>query len=47
MTLGMDYPRDEMIQPEDLAELAATAIALPNSSSVAEMLVNCHFESML
>jgi NADP-dependent 3-hydroxy acid dehydrogenase YdfG len=33
--------REDMIQPTDLAELAATAIALPNSAAVAEMLVNC------
>lgn len=39
--------RTEMIQPEDLAELAATVIALPNSASVAEMLVNCRLEDTL
>lgn len=36
--------RDEMIDPADLAELAAMAIALPNSASVAELLVNCRLE---
>ncbi|PWW00301.1 NADP-dependent 3-hydroxy acid dehydrogenase YdfG [Hoeflea marina] len=39
--------RDEMIAPEDLAELAATAIALPNTAAMAEMLVNCRFEDTL
>jgi len=33
--------REEMIQPEDLAELAATVIALPNNAVIAELLVNC------
>ena len=42
-----DFPHHEMIQPEDLAELAALAIALPNTASVAEMLVNCRYEDML
>lgn len=36
--------RDEMIDPADLAELAAMAIALPNTASVAELLVNCRLE---
>ena len=33
--------RDEMIQPEDLAELVATVLALPNNAAVAEVLVSC------
>jgi NADP-dependent 3-hydroxy acid dehydrogenase YdfG len=33
--------RDEMIQPEDLAELVATVLALPNNAAIAEVLVNC------
>jgi NADP-dependent 3-hydroxy acid dehydrogenase YdfG len=37
----------QMIDPADLAELAATIIALPNTASVAELLVNCRFESMV
>lgn len=41
------YPREDMIEPGDLAELAAITIALPNTASVAEMLVNCRFEAML
>ena len=39
--------RADMIQSDDLAELAATVIALPNSASVAELLVNCRFEDTL
>ena len=40
-------PRGEMIQPADLAELVATALALPNNAVVAELLVNCRLEDML
>ena len=48
MTDGVeDVARDDMIQPEDLAELAAVAIALPNNATVAEILVNCRFEPLL
>ncbi|WP_108485093.1 SDR family NAD(P)-dependent oxidoreductase [Oceaniglobus ichthyenteri] len=39
--------RDEMIAPGDLAELIATLIALPNTASVAELLVNCRLEDTL
>jgi NAD(P)-dependent dehydrogenase (short-subunit alcohol dehydrogenase family) len=39
--------REDMIDPRDLAELVATAIALPNNAAVAELLVNCTFEDML
>jgi NAD(P)-dependent dehydrogenase (short-subunit alcohol dehydrogenase family) len=37
---------DEMIQPEDLAELIETALSLPNNAVVAEMLVNCRLEDL-
>lgn len=40
-------PGKEMIQPEDLAELVATVVALPNTASVAELLINCRFEDMV
>jgi NADP-dependent 3-hydroxy acid dehydrogenase YdfG len=33
--------KEDMIQPEDLAEMVSTVIALPNSAVVAELLVNC------
>jgi NAD(P)-dependent dehydrogenase (short-subunit alcohol dehydrogenase family) len=39
--------REDMIDPDDLAELVATAIALPNTAAVAELLVNCTLEDML
>ena len=38
---------EEMIDPGDLAELAATVIALPNTAAVAELLVNCRLEDTL
>lgn len=38
---------EEMIQPEDLAGLVRTAIELPNTAAMAEMLVNCRLEDML
>ena len=37
----------EMIDPDDLAELVATVIALPNTAAVAELLVNCRLEDTL
>lgn len=39
--------RSEMIDPNDLAVLAETVIALPNTASMAEMLVNCRLEDAL
>lgn len=39
--------RSDMIAPEDLAHLAETVIALPNTASIAEMLVNCRLEDTL
>ena len=39
--------REEMIDPDDLAELVATVIALPNTAAVAELLVNCRLEDTL
>ncbi len=48
LTAGVQtIERDEMIAPQDLAVLAETVIALPNTASVAEMLVNCRHEDML
>jgi hypothetical protein len=48
MTAGSDkIAPQEMIEPADLAELAATVIALPNTAAVSELLVNCRFEAML
>ncbi len=39
--------RSDMIAPEDLAHLAETVIALPNTASIAEVLVNCRLEDTL
>jgi len=39
--------RNEMTDPDDLAALAAAVIALPNTASVAELLVNCRLEDMV
>ncbi len=47
MTAGAKFPREEMIDPADLAELVATVIALPNTASIAELLVSCRLEPML
>ncbi len=38
---------EDMIQPENLAELVRTVIELPNNAAVAELLVNCRHEDML
>ncbi|MGL4324145.1 MAG: SDR family NAD(P)-dependent oxidoreductase [Beijerinckiaceae bacterium] len=40
-------PFHEMTQPEDLAVLVGTLLALPNTASVAEVLVNCRLEDTL
>lgn len=42
-----DPPAEAMIQPADLAELVATVLALPNTASLAELLVNCRLEDAL
>jgi len=36
--------REEMIQPEDFAEVTALALSLPNTACMAEMIVNCRLE---
>jgi len=38
---------EDMIDPADLAELVATVIALPNTASISELLVNCRLEAMV
>ncbi len=37
----------EMIAPDDLAEVEAMLIALPNTAAIAEVLVNCRLEDTL
>jgi len=41
-----DLEPQAMTQPEDLALLIANTIAMPNTASVAEMLVNCRHEDL-
>lgn len=36
--------REEMIDPDDFAEVVAMALALPNTACMAEMVVNCRLE---
>jgi NAD(P)-dependent dehydrogenase (short-subunit alcohol dehydrogenase family) len=40
-------PRDAMSRPEDVAVLVETVLRLPNTASVAELLVNCRHEDTL
>ena len=40
-------PREEMIDPADLAELITTVMALPDHAVVAELMVNCRLEPTL
>ena len=48
MTVGeTEVTRENMTQPEDLAEMVETLLRLPNNLSIAELLVNCRKESML
>lgn len=48
MTSGVTkVARHEMTAPADLAALIATVIALPNTASVAELMVNCRLEDMV
>ena len=44
MTSGFGQNPDTMIDPDDLAEVVATTIALPNTASVAELRVACRLE---
>lgn len=41
-----DIPGEAMTQPEDLARLIANTIDMPNTASVAEILVNCRHEDL-
>ncbi|MGX7708431.1 SDR family NAD(P)-dependent oxidoreductase [Methylobacterium sp. Gmos1] len=40
-------PRDLMSRPEDVAAVIETLVRLPNTASVAELLLNCRHEDML
>ncbi|MCK1736787.1 SDR family NAD(P)-dependent oxidoreductase [Bradyrhizobium sp. 138] len=41
------WPREKMSDPRDIAELIATVLRLPNTATIAELLVNCRLEDML
>lgn len=41
------WPRERMTQPADMATLIETLLCLPNTATVAELLVNCRLEDML
>jgi len=41
-----DLPPEAMTQPEDVARLIANTIEMPNTASVAEILVNCRHEDL-
>jgi NAD(P)-dependent dehydrogenase (short-subunit alcohol dehydrogenase family) len=41
------WPRERMSRPDDIAALAEIVLHLPNTASVAELLVNCRHEDML
>ncbi len=48
MTVGeTEVSREDMTQPDDLAEMVETLLRLPNNLSVAELLVNCRKEATL
>jgi NAD(P)-dependent dehydrogenase (short-subunit alcohol dehydrogenase family) len=47
MTADAAFPVADMIDAADLAVLAATVMELPNTASVAELLVNCRLEGMV
>lgn len=47
MTSGAAFPPEQMTKPDDLAEVVATVLALPNAASMAEVLVNCRLEDTL
>jgi len=48
LTAGVSsVDRADMIDPQDLAELVACLLALPNNAAIAELLVNMRYEDTL
>ena len=41
-----DLAPDAMTQPADVARVVANAIDMPNTASVAEILINCRHEDL-
>jgi len=37
---------DQMIEPEDIAEVVSTLLALSNKASIAELVINCRDDVM-
>jgi len=47
MTVDVEsVPFDQMIEPGDLAEVVATVLALSNTASIAELVINCRDDVM-
>jgi NAD(P)-dependent dehydrogenase (short-subunit alcohol dehydrogenase family) len=46
MTTSAPFPREQMSKPGDIAVLAEMLLLLPNTAVVAELLVNCQFETI-
>lgn len=42
-----EVKREDMTDPADLARLVRTVVTLPNTASIAELLINCRYEAML
>ncbi len=47
MTAAASFPREQMSKPEDIAALIETALLLPGTANIAELLINCRLESTL
>jgi NAD(P)-dependent dehydrogenase (short-subunit alcohol dehydrogenase family) len=47
LTVGAPVPQQEMTDPDDLARIAALVMSLPDTASIAELLVNCRYETMV
>jgi NAD(P)-dependent dehydrogenase (short-subunit alcohol dehydrogenase family) len=47
MTAQAKWPRAQMSRVEDIAELIATVLGLPNTATVGEIKVNCRFEALV
>ncbi|MBN3759841.1 SDR family NAD(P)-dependent oxidoreductase [Burkholderia sp. Ac-20365] len=48
MAAGLaDLPPDAMTQPGDIAAIVVNTLELPNTASMAELLINCRLEDML
>lgn len=46
MIAGKDFGAEPIIEPDDLAEVIALVLSLPNNMTVAEMALNCRLEDL-